>query len=449
MASFKVMIALMTQVRILPRDEGPIGWETGLPPRTPKPQLEGEMHTEWAVLGAGFTGLAAARRLAQARPDDRIAVVDALEVGDGASGRNSGFAIDHAHTLGGGAAVEENARGQKRLYTAAINQLHGIVEQNKISCDWRVMGKIHAAVSARGADKYLCPLLDELDHIGEEHEWLDRAAIKDITGMAHYEAGIYTPGTALLNPVALVRGLADTLPSNVKLYERSPVTGIERGDRITLVSDKGRIVVRKLVVAGNAYLPALGFAPNRLMPFVAFASLSASMTEAQRAALGGKDTWGLTPANAFVAPTLRRTGDHRILFREQIIYRPELSIGKRELTKVRERHKKLFAERFPMLEDLELAHTWGGYLCLSRNQDSLFGPLGDHVWATGGFQGNGVTRGTAAGTLLADLAMGLDNPLLDDMMRIARPPENPPRPFFDVGIFLRTAWEAWAERDEK
>lgn len=443
------MITVMTHIMALPRNEGPTGWAAILPPRVPRPALEGDVKADWAVLGAGFTGLAAARRLAEARPDDRIVVLDALAVGEGASGRNSGFAIDHAHTLGGGAAEAESAKGQKRLYCAAIDHLRGLVETHRINCDWRACGKYHVAASARGADKYLKPLLAELDHLGEPHEWLSGVEIRAATGIAHYEAGIYTPGTVLVNPTALVRGLAGALPENVTLYENTPVTEIAPGGAITLHTPQGRITTSCLILAANAFTPALGFAANRLLPFAAFASLSAPMNDAQQAALGGKPTWGLTPANAFVAPTIQRTSDRRILYRDGILFRPELSLGAGELAGKRAKHEAHFRARFPMLDGLALEHTWGGYLCMSRNQDSVFGTVDDNIWAAAGFQGIGVTRGTIAGRLVADRAMGLANPLMEDMMRIAHPPTNPPRPFLDIGVALRTAWEAWTERDER
>lgn len=439
----------MARITTLPRNEGPTGWAVLLPARAPRLALTGAVRADWAVLGAGFTGLAAARRLAEVWPEDRIVVVDALAVGEGASGRNSGFAIDHAHTLGGGAAEAESAKGQKRLYTAAIDHLRGLVETHGIDCDWRASGKYHAAASPRGTDKYLKPLLVELDHIGERYEWLNAEEMQAATGIAHYNAGIYTPGTVLINPAALVRGLADHLPANVTLYENSPVIEIAPGNAITLRTAQGEITASKLILATNAFTPALGFVANRLLPFAAFASLSAPMNDAQQAALGGKPTWGLTPANAFVAPTIRRTSDHRILYRDGILFRPGLSLGVGELEKMRAAHEAHFRARFPMLEGLALEHTWGGYLCMSRNQDSVFGAVGENVWAAAGFQGIGVTRGTIAGRLVADVAMGLANPLIEDMMRIASPPANPPRPFLDLGVTLRTAWEAWKERDER
>ena len=432
----------------LPREDDQCGWTSILPRRTPRPELTENVEADWAVLGAGFTGLAAARRLAEARPDDRIVVLDAGAVADGASGRNSGFAIDHAHTLGGGVAATESARGQKRLYSKAIDHMAELVEAHGIECDWRNDGKFHGASSAAGAEKYLRPLCHELEEIDEPYRWLDADEMRDELGTAHYHAGIYTSGTVLVNPAALIRGLAECLPENVTLFENSPVTELDASGPVVLTTPNGHVTSPKLILATNAYTPGTGYFSRALLPFAAFASLSRPMTSEEQSTLGGRSSWGVTPANAFVGATIQKTGDARILFRQTITYRASLRHDVTELETIRLRHKALFQARFPTIRDLNLDQTWGGYLCLSRNQDSAFGQFGDHVWGAAGHQGIGVTRGTIGGMLAADMAMGEANPLIEDMMRIAHPVQNPPRPLLDIGINLRTRWEAWNDRHE-
>jgi len=434
-------------VSTLPDEDGANGWTSILPPRAPRSMLEGREAFEWAVLGAGFTGLAAARRLAELRPGDRIAVVDAGAVGEGASGRNSGFAIDHAHALGGA----ENAGtmpSENRLYTEALRKLRALVEEHGVDCAWRESGKYHAAMSARGAEQVLKPLLRHLEDAGEPCRWCDRAVMAEATGAQFYEAGVFTPGTVLVNPAALIRGVADALPENVTLYENTEVKGIETGSRVMLWTDEGAVEARGLILATNAYTPALGFFRRQLLPLIAFASLTAPMSDAQRKALGGAASWGVTPADGFLAPTIQRTGDHRILFRYDIRYRPGLRLRKGELKRMGARHRAAFRKRFPMLADLSLDHTWSGYLCTSANQHSAFGEVGDKIWVAAGHQGVGVARGTIAGTLIADVASGNDNPLIADMQKIASPPAGPPRPFLDWGVRARLAWNRFANRHE-
>ena len=95
------------RIDLLPDNDRTNGWAAHLPPRTPRPHLTGDVRADWIVIGAGWAGLAAARRLSGNRPSDRVVIIDAAAVADGASGRNSGFAIDLPHTSGGSCGREQ------------------------------------------------------------------------------------------------------------------------------------------------------------------------------------------------------------------------------------------------------------------------------------------------------------------------------------------------------
>ena len=77
------------KIKRLPENDQTNGWSRQLAPRTPNPSLSGNVSVDWIVLGAGYAGLAAARRLAELHPNQRIGLIDAGEIGENASGRNS------------------------------------------------------------------------------------------------------------------------------------------------------------------------------------------------------------------------------------------------------------------------------------------------------------------------------------------------------------------------
>ena len=83
----------------LPRDPGPAGWNRLLPEPAPATPLNSKITADWLVIGAGFAGLAAAHRLVKQAKGSKIVVLDAVRVGDGPAGRNSGFMIDLPHDL--------------------------------------------------------------------------------------------------------------------------------------------------------------------------------------------------------------------------------------------------------------------------------------------------------------------------------------------------------------
>ncbi|MEM7223378.1 MAG: FAD-binding oxidoreductase [Pseudomonadota bacterium] len=437
------------KIKTLPGDDSTNGWSRLLPPRTPRPALEGDQRADWIVLGAGFAGLSAARRLAELRPNESIALVEAQEVGEGASGRNSGFAIDLPHNVGGSLEELEGSRRFLRLARAGIARLEEQVEHHDIACDWSRRGKVHCAVSEAGTKQVLEPFAQELEALGEPYQWLDRAALKDKLGTEYYSAGVDTPGCVLLNPAALCRGLADSLPEGVTLYEQSPVTELAQDNGIRLTTPRGSLFAPKMILAVNAFAEQFGFYRGRLLVFAAHASLSRRLTAEERAALGGEDDWGLTPANAFAGVTMRFTRDHRILMRQNIHYCPSFRQSDARRAVVRQDHKQLFDGRFPMLPEVEMEHTWTGYIVLSQNHAPGFGRVSSNVWAAVCQNAVGVAKGTTSGMLAADMACGEDNPLIADMTSLGAPSRLPLRPFLDLGVRARMAWDLWRARDER
>ena len=432
----------------LPRDDQSNGWSAILPDRRPNPAPSGEVTADWLVLGAGYAGLAAARRLAENCPDQSIALVDAGEAGENASGRNSGFAIDLPHNVGSSLDELDGSHRFMRLARYAISSLEDLVKAHSIECDWSRDGKYHAAVSPRGVKEVLDPFASELQALGEPFEWVEGSQLAEKLGTNHFTAALYTPGGALMNPAALTRGLADNLPDNVTLYENSPVVEADFGNGVQFKTPGGSLRAPKLIMAANGFSEQFGFYPGKFLHMSAQGSLSRQLTLTEREAYGVEEPWGLTPANAFVGITMRYTNDHRILIRHGINYCPGQFVSESERLAARARHKKLFDARFPMLADVEMEHTWSGIVCLSQNNAPAFGQISSNIWSAVCQNAVGVTKGTFGGMLAADMATGRDNPLIDDALSLGEPSRLPPRPFLDIGVRARFAWELWSKRHE-
>lgn len=439
----------MPAITFLPHNDATNGWSRILPPRAPKPRLEADARADWIVVGAGFAGLAAARRLATNRPDERVVVLEAHEAGENASGRNSGFAIDLPHNIGSTLDELDGSRRYMALSRAAIEHLAQQVDQHTIACDWSRRGKYHTAVSPRGAREILEPFANELDKLGEPWRWLDRDELAKEIGTSYHHAAVYTPGCVLMNPAALVRGLADTLPGNVTLHEHSPVIEVAYDNGVRLTTPNGSVRAPRMILCVNGLAEQFGFFTGRLLRFAAHASLTRPLTSAERSALGGQDDWGTTPANAFVSTTMRFTRDHRILIRHGITYDPGHRLGARQHARVRHQHEREFRRRFPMLPEVTFDHTWTGYVCLSRNHAPGFGRVAPNVWAAVCQNAVGVTKGTIGGLLAADMACGIDNPLIKDMQSLGEPTGLPTRPALDIGVHAQTRFDLWRQRHER
>jgi glycine/D-amino acid oxidase-like deaminating enzyme len=258
-------------------------------------------------------------------------------------------------------------------------------------------------------------------------------------GTSFYRKALFTPGTALIQPAALVKGLADSLPANVTLYENTPITEVEYGRKTQLIHRNGRITADTLVLANNAFGMRFGFLQGTMLPIFTYGSLTRELTEAEQAALGGKSFWGVIPADPF-GTTLRRTHDNRLFVRNSFSFNPDGRARQKYLDRFVKRHRESFERRFPMLPGVDFEYTWGGSLALSRNHMGFFGQLAPNVHGALCCNGLGVTRGTVTGTLLADWLAGKRNELIDFLLSSPGPNRNPPEPFLSLGVNFNLRW---------
>lgn len=428
-----------------PHSDGCNAWYEMLPLPPASTVLLGEQRADWVVLGAGLAGLAAARRLAELHPQSSIALVEASRVGFGTAGRNSGFMIDlphdlRSHSYTGDCQVD---RDQIRLNRAAIDWLRQIVRKHEIACDWQERGKLHGAAEPQGVAD-LEDFARGLDALGEPYTALDGRDMARITGSPFYCGGLHAPGCVLVQPAALVRGLGASLPENVRLFEESPIQTLEIGSPHRLITRQGALTTPRLILATNAYasrLPGLGLS-GRMLPIYTFASMTRPLDACEATRLGGDPCWGLVPADP-MGTTVRRLGNGRICIRNSFRYRPSLKADAAVLRRVREIHQRSFQRRFPMLDGVEMTHTWGGALCLSRNGGAPFGELAPGLYSALCQNGLGLTRGTLAGKSIAELASGVDSDVLALLLKQPRPCRNPPEPWLGLGVRSTLAWKEW------
>ena len=438
----------MKAIQVFPDNDVSIGWQPLQGTRRLAPSLQNDIEVDFLVIGAGLSGLAAARRLAENEPAAQIALVDAERVGEGAHGRNSGFAIDIPHNTSSTLLELGQARRQLRLARAAIQFLEQQVSAYGIACDWERAGKFHAAVSEQGIETILKPTQQLLQALNEPYEWLDQNALQHKVGFGHFKAAIYTPGTVLLNPRALTQGLAANLPDNVQLYENTPVTAIQYSPFIMAQTPAGSIKAKKIVIAVNAFAEQFDILKNRLVPMMAHISLTRPLSPAEQTELPGLKTWGITPVNALIGMTMRRTPDQRILIRQNMAYAPNLQSDGQHKADIAQQHQGLLTRCFPTLSDVTIQHTWKGILCVSANMAPGFGEIKPNVFSAVCHNGVGLTSGTISGLVAADLMTERKNPLIEDLVGLGQPTQLPPRPLLDAGVRSRLAWETWQYRRE-
>lgn len=443
-------------VRRIPVHTGPAGWAEILPSVAVRPAVQGEIGCDIAIVGAGFAGLSAARRLRQIAPEARVVLVDAGRVAEGGAGRNSGFMIDLPHELTSSdyaGAGEARDRVLTRLNRHAIDFAEQAMRDYRIPAGYfQRAGKINGAASDVGMQAN-ASYAAHLAALGEPHEMLDAQAMRQVTGSGYYRGGLFTPGTAMLQPAGYVRGLAEGLErDSVVIFERSPVRRFEStGAGWRLHMAEGTIRAAKVILANNGHLESFGFKAGRLMHIM----LSACMTEEIDAEglrrLGGQECWGITPSDP-MGTTIRRIstaqGGNRIIIRQGSYYRPNMRTSAADLARVAARMREKFDARFPMLAGAGFEYAWSGHLCLTMNAVSVMRELEPGLFSACVQNGLGTTRGTLTGIGAAELACGRTSEITGFFLADAEPTRLPPHPVDTIGANLYLRWKEWQARME-
>ncbi|MDQ7069513.1 MAG: FAD-binding oxidoreductase [Rhodobacterales bacterium] len=411
--------------------------------------LKGAQRADWVVIGGGFTGLAAARRIAQMAPAARVVLVDGKRIGQGASGRNSGFVVAHS-TPDAGHFANARARADYNALNAlnrdGVSALKGLVTAQGIECQWEDTGTTYAVAGQQHFDR-ITQYAAGYDEIGVKTRVLEAADLAARLGTAFYGHGLEVRGGALVQPAMLAKGLAECLPPSVEVFENTRVLGVDVEDGMGVVRCVGAVVrAPRVVVAVNGFLERLGLLPRRVFPLALTASLTRVLNAREQAQMADVESWGVLSPLSFGA-TLRWTKDRRIMIRNTAEYAPS-GIGVDVLKRRRTVHLTGLSRRFPWLGKDAIEHTWSGNLGISRNSKPVFEAIDNTIFIAGCYNASGVARGTSMGRFIVDMALREPSDLLDRLRAITPATRIPPRPFFDVGVRARLAMERWQGRGE-
>lgn len=401
------------------------GWNQLLPQRKIQRISRLQLSYRYVVIGAGYTGLAAARRLAELNPSEQILLLEAGEIGEGSSGRNSGFLISLPHHANGS---DEIARRQMRLYDAGKNALKQLVDQYDIQCDWNDIGKYHSAATKLGAST-LEANMHQLENWGITVHQLSRDESFARFGTDYYRYSFHTTHNVFVQPAALIRGLADSLPDNVILQEHEPVLKLDTNPSETTIQLANTTIrAETVILANNSFAKALGILSDRVATIYTYAGLTPELDDKALDQHGIEPEWGIIPANR-LGTTLRKTSNGRFLIRSAYSYEKQMSESA-----MRNILTSCYKRRYPNLRHHDFEHIWSGVTALTRNGAPFFGPITNNVFASVGCNGVGILKGTIYGALLAEASMGGQSSLLTDALSLSQPNWLPPEPLRRMAI---------------
>nr|WP_300315228.1 FAD-binding oxidoreductase [Halomonas sp.] len=416
----------------VPVHERPCGWNAQLAERPIPPSVRGSLTAELVIVGAGYTGLAAASAWAEARPNDRVVILDADRLGEGSPGRNSGFMLEVA--LANDASPDELERMSRlnALSRKTMARLRHKVEQHGIDCHLQHVGTYRAAATAQGMQS-LKSYQAFLESAGLSYERLSREALKERIGTRYYAHGLYSPDCYLVQPAALIRGLADALPDSVSIHENSPAMSVSKAGSVWCVrTAEAEIQAQHVILANNAFSRALGADASRLTAIYTYAAVTPVLPESTRARLMPQD-WGLLPAHR-LGCTLRTTHDGRLMIRSRYSYEQEDSNRRISAGLI-----KSLARRYPELAGTGFDYVWGGTTGLTYNGAPLWGEIHPGLYVSAGCNGGGIVKGTFLGDALARHALGQTVEPIHQLFGKAS--WMPPEPVRHLGFQLISALE--------
>ena len=418
-------------------DNETLGWVDLIPPRQSRPKISSDLEAKWLVIGAGFTGLSCARRLAEINPKDKIILLDAREWGQNASGRNSGYAVAHSHFSGAYKESDlEKYQRVDRINQVGLNSLRTLVKDNTINCDWIDSGIYHTA--ADSSSEIECDhFINYLKKREIKHTPLSNEEVYDHLGTSWYKKGVKVDNGALMQPAKLVFGLAENLPGNVELYENTPVLNLILGKTNKVIVPDATITADKVIMACN-YEKFEGAKPKqRLVGVTLSGSITRVLTNEEFATLGSQSSWGVLSLHSGGA-TIRLTDDRRIAIRNTAEYNNHRLLTKKQLIKRQQIHRQAFDNRFPQLSHVPFEHLYSGVEGVSANKTNIFEKFSDNLYYAGCFNGSGITKGTAFGIGIAEYACGKNSSIVKDCLAIEKAKWLPPKPLLDLGAWFTT-----------
>ncbi|MFI5396533.1 MAG: NAD(P)/FAD-dependent oxidoreductase [Candidatus Binatia bacterium] len=418
-------------------------WLATYGPYTPNPPVQGDISVDVAIIGGGFTGLSTAYNLRRDDSGVKVAVLESEVIGYGASGRNGGFSMT---LFGLEPAITKLFFGQQRTVEAqrymerAVDYVDALIKEHNIQSDYWFPGFLRVATTP-GYAKRIQHDLQILSDMGIGGvTWIDADQVRAEVNSPLFLGAWWEPRSGLLNPAKQVRELKRVAQQfGAVVYERTPVTEIQRGPRFKLRTPGGVVTADKIVLATNAYSHLIPDLRSKQSPAFTHMVVTEPLTAQQLGTIGWRNRQGIEDARNLVH-YFRLTIDNRLAMGGSDV---SLSYG-RDLD--RDLNARVFADLehdvvrlFPGLTGVRFTHRWGGPVSVPTQMVPDIGQLGDaRALYSLGCMGHGVSLTHLNGRTLADLLCGRKTDLTSVWFVNRRTIPWPPEPLrFVLGQAVR------------
>lgn len=407
--------------------------------------VRGELQFDLVVVGAGFTGLWTAILAREQHPELRIALVDARDVGYGASTRNGGFISESlTHGLAHGLAMwPDELPLLLELGRLNFQEIQAFLAAEGADVELLAIGK--TAVATRAHEVESLRRAHELhQQWGEDSTFLTADEVRSDINSPTYLAGMrLRTGSGLVNPAKLINALAKAaLNRGVQIFTQTPVTAMkESAASVRLTTPLGAVTAERVVLATNAFTPLRSSIRLRVMPIFDHVLATRVLTDTELASIGWSENQGVTDSgNQF--HYYRKTSDNRILwggYDANYYFGNDTSPAREQRRSSHELLATQFFETFPTLSDVTFDYAWAGLI----DSTSRFTPFyelsrGGRIGTVVGFTGLGVGSSRFGAKVILDLLWKRDTTLTRLEMVRKRPIPVPPEPLrYPIIAFTR------------
>ena len=417
-------------------------------PLEPEPHatLIGEITTDLCIVGAGYTGLWTALLAKEKNPERNVIIIEQLETGAGASGRNGGFcsySLTHGF-MNGYSRFKDEMAIIERLGRENLEAIEATIKKYNIDCGFELTGEISVA-NEEWQLKDLIEIAELRNSFGDSVQILSKEEMQARVNSPISVGGLWDPdGTALIDPARLVWGLEQAcINSGVVIYENTSALWLERtSSGIIVHTPYGEVHAKKVALATNIYRSLVRRAKKYVVPVYDFQLVTEPLTPEQMASIGWKNREGLSEAgNQF--HYYRLTKDNEILwggydaiynFRGKVRHEYETS------AETYAHLAQAFLETFPQLKGIKFTHGWGGAIDTCSRFTQFWGKAyRGKVAYVMGYTGLGVGASRFGAQVMLDLLDGEDNERTRLSMVKKKPIPFPPEPFKFIFIRL-TQW---------
>lgn len=376
-------------------------WERTAPPPPATAQLADETSADVAIIGGGYAGLSAALRLAETGTS--VIVLEAVEIGFGAAGRNCGLVNAGMWVMPSVLLETLGPVKGERLLTLlgdAPRAVFELIDRHGIACEDERVGTLHCATDAKGLAE-LKEREAQWQRRGADVELLDPATTAAKVGSKAFKGALLDRRAGTIQPLAYARGLAGAAKAaGARLFTGSPVVAVKpEGARWALTTPKGRVVADRIIVASDAYAHGPWGELRREqihLPYFNFAT----------APLSAEQLATILPEKHGAWDTRTVLSSFRLDRAGRLIYGSCGALRGTGAAIHRAWATRAALKLYPQLGTVAFETAWYGLIGMTSDNLPRLHRLADGVVAIAGYNGRGIAPGTVLGRLLADHVLG-------------------------------------------